>query len=102
VLVSLLPLLIVLPVVPDGYGLSCAFILPLLHPSQTFSLTCRAPFLHLPSRSRRADSVGDDFLRWVITCQKPQKAEQLKENLRWACDEVKAMFERGEQPKAKL
>ncbi|CED84561.1 Carnitine O-acyltransferase CRAT [Phaffia rhodozyma] len=53
-----------------------------------------------------AYSVGDNFLRWIITARKDMKAKEYKECLIWACEEVRELMERAEgsaeQGKAKL
>ncbi|KAL7417765.1 acyltransferase ChoActase/COT/CPT [Mrakia frigida] len=41
-------------------------------------------------------SVHDSYLRWVITSQKHMRGRELKENIVWACGEVRGMMERAE------
>lgn len=45
-------------------------------------------------------SVHDSYLRWVITSQKHMRGKELKENIVWACGEVRGMMERAEIAKA--
>lgn len=54
-----------------------------------------------------AYSIGDKYLRWVITAGSHMKAQEYKEHLRWAAGEVRNMMERAElesadEAKAKL
>lgn len=55
-----------------------------------------------------AYSVGDRYLRWIITARKEMKAKEYKDALIWACEEVRGMMERaakaeaGADEKAKL
>jgi len=45
-------------------------------------------------------SVHDSYLRWVITSQKHMRGKELKDNIIWACGEVRGMMERAEIAKA--
>ena len=40
--------------------------------------------------------MHDSYLRWVITSQKHVKSRELKDNIAWACGEVRGMMERAD------
>ena len=43
-----------------------------------------------------AYSVHDSYLRWVVTSEKHRPARELKDNIAWACGEVRGMMERAD------